>query len=140
MTNNEAINILLIHSAHWTRLTEEKICGMKEGKEAVQALDMAINALEQEPCEDCISREDVYDVIDDAVLWGYPEKEFYKAIRNLPPVQPKQMTGRWIDEGDAGNGNRYCHCSECGKGDEQAKTQVVPYCWWCGAKMQEVEE
>ena len=44
--------------------------------------------------------------------------------------------GRWIDEGLVdGNQNRYCRCSECGKGDTQAISQRVPYCWWCGAKM-----
>ena len=48
--------------------------------------------------------------------------------------------GRWIEEGLVdGNQNRYCRCSECGKGDTQAISQRVPYCWWCGAKMDEVE-
>ena len=48
--------------------------------------------------------------------------------------EPKR--GRWIEEGLVdGNQNRYCRCSECGKGDTQAISQRVPYCWWCGAKM-----
>ena len=55
----------------------------------------------------------------------------------IKALEQEQRTGHWIVEGDAGNGNRYCHCSECGKGDEQAKTQEVPYCWWCGARMKE---
>ena len=49
--------------------------------------------------------------------------------------------GHWIDEGLVdGNQNRYCRCSECGKGDTQAISQRVPYCWWCGAKMGERKE
>lgn len=44
--------------------------------------------------------------------------------------------GHWIDEGLVdGNQNRYCRCSECGKSDTQAISQRVPYCWWCGARM-----
>ena len=47
--------------------------------------------------------------------------------------------GHWIEEGLVdGNGNRYCRCSNCEKGDTQAISQIVPYCWWCGAKMDEV--
>lgn len=59
------------------------------------------------------------------------------AIETLK-AEPKH--GHWIDEGLVdGNQNRYCRCSECGKGDTQAISQRVPYCWWCGAKMDEPE-
>lgn len=55
-------------------------------------------------------------------------------------VEPTKH-GHWIDEGLVdGNQNRYCRCSECGKGDTQAISQRVPYCWWCGSRMDEVEE
>ena len=61
-------------------------------------------------------------------------------IIKAPTVEPIKH-GHWIDEGLVdGNQNRYCRCSECGKGDTQAISQRVPYCWWCGAKMDEVEE
>ena len=57
----------------------------------------------------------------------------------FPTIEPKH--GWWIEEGLVdGNQNRYCRCSVCGKGDTQAISQRVPYCWWCGAKMDEVEE
>lgn len=54
-------------------------------------------------------------------------------------VEPK--TGRWILAGeqwqeDVDNGN-YCFvCSECGKTDVHSKAVTVPYCWYCGAKME----
>ena len=60
---------------------------------------------------------------------------------NCVPTAEPTKHGHWIDEGLVdGNQNRYCRCSECGKGDTQAISQRVPYCWWCGAKMDEVEE
>lgn len=53
--------------------------------------------------------------------------------------RPKE--GEWIDEAVpvclVGKGNRQCRCSLCGHRDIQAKTQKVPYCWFCGAKMNE---
>ena len=52
-----------------------------------------------------------------------------------------EKVGRWIvEDDDIGNDNIYCKCSNCGKGDEHAKGQEVPYCWWCGARMAESEE
>ena len=63
-------------------------------------------------------------------------------IISTAPAVEAQKHGRWIEEGLVdGNQNRYCRCSECGKGDTQAISQRVPYCWWCGAKMMdEVKE
>lgn len=60
-----------------------------------------------------------------------------KQIATAKPVKH----GKWIEEGLVdGNQNRYCRCSECGKGDTRAISQRVPYCWWCGAKMDEEVE
>lgn len=65
---------------------------------------------------------------------------FAEQIKDLNSVEPRKH-GRWIEEGLVdGNQNRYCRCSECGKSDTQAISQRVPYCWWCGAKMDEGEE
>lgn len=58
-------------------------------------------------------------------------------IDSMPTIEAEPIRhGHWIDEGLVdGCQNRYCRCSECGKGDTQAISQRVPYCWWCGAKM-----
>lgn len=50
MTNEEAIKWLKVEASY----IEEDV---GNGKEILEAYDMAIKALEQEPCEDCISRE-----------------------------------------------------------------------------------
>lgn len=47
MTKEEAIEELNAHLIHWKRLLREKICSQEDGKKTINALDMAIKALEQ---------------------------------------------------------------------------------------------
>ena len=65
------------------------------------ALDMAVKALEQEPCEDCVSREKVLKIINFEDVWLHnaeshnanTEIAFYSMlskIKVLPYTQPKQ--------------------------------------------------
>ena len=70
------------------------------------ALDMAIKALEQQRCEDCISRQAVLDTISELNAISFYEaqedsKECYyeirDAIKQLPFVTPQPKIGRWID-------------------------------------------
>lgn len=48
-------------------------------------------ALEQQPCDDCISRQAAIDVIYDNEY----KKDMRKELEQLPPVTPKEKTG-WI--------------------------------------------
>ena len=101
------------------------------------ALDMAIKLLEQEPCDDVISREDVLDAIFD--YWykknivGCSGEDIYKdcafIIKQLPSVQPSRK-GHWIKEVDFGNVPYYV-CSECGV-ESVADTD---FCFACGTDM-----
>ena len=93
--------------------------------EDAEALDMAIKALEQQPCDDCISRETVLEII---------EKEDFKGdaiygIERLPSVTPTRPTGKWIDIGDEGI---IFKCSLCG----MRTTIESHYCPNCGARME----
>lgn len=54
MTRQEDILTLTEHLEHWKRLLSEKICDQSEGEKTIDALQNAIKALEQEPCEDCM--------------------------------------------------------------------------------------
>ena len=45
MTNEQAINVLTNHLAHWQRLLKEGVCLTQEGNETIMALEMAIEAL-----------------------------------------------------------------------------------------------
>ena len=103
---------------------------------------LAINALEQEPYEDAISRQVVLDMLEninaetEGVSFYY--EHYVEYIKNLQSVTPQPKTGQWIDEeGDYGT-----RCSECKKWYPHkiiTKHEVL-YCSSCGAKMQEVEE
>ena len=104
--------------------------------------------LEQEPCDDAISRQAVLEkticapiakvMMGDKVI--YRKIVFVDEIENIPPVTPAEKVGRWIARGLVdSNGNRIYECSECHHSDIQAATMIVPYCWYCGAKMQEVK-
>ena len=43
--------------------------------------------------------------------------------------------GKWIRDYED-HGIEYCRCSECNHGDEHTHGVTVPYCWFCGAKME----
>lgn len=72
---------------------------VKTDTEILNALDMAIKALEQEPCEDAISREDALM----ALTGGWTEltdeviHRFIKRIKALSPVKPQPKTGHCKD-------------------------------------------
>jgi hypothetical protein len=110
----------------------------------------AIKALEQEPCEDAISRKDAINAIKRTVA-----TEQIKELKRLPSVQPKPKTGHWkfIQRGKFID---IC-CSECGyvsvkdyaynytidQLDEQEKKDFfakahMNFCECCGVKMSEI--
>ena len=133
----------------------------------LEALEMAIAALKDEPCEDTISRKHLLSEIDDlmkspwfnrykddggALHFGYTErKEAVEIVRDLcvktePPVTPKPRTGKWIHEEDALGYGGYYRCSCCGKsalyrrGVMKMLNEKTPFCPRCGAKMEGVSE
>ena len=88
-----------------------------------------------EPCEDAVSRKVVQDTIHkwcrDCVDCGTIADE---VIAKIPPVTPKQRTGKWILD----RSGAYC-CSEC---MEPCAGYVMmkprdKFCKMCGAKMTE---
>lgn len=91
MTREEAKGNL-IHAFRWNDMPEK------------EALEMAIKALEQEPCEDCISRQAVNILVDElaraisdercCISRGRSTATIMQDILDLPPVTP-QMMGQW---------------------------------------------
>lgn len=60
-----------------------------------EGVTVSDKALEQEPCGDAISREEVMDVLSDSIN---DDKDYHRAVvllNNLPSVTPKEKT-RWI--------------------------------------------
>ena len=122
--------------------------------EQVDALEMAITALEQQnnvpdtnvgkiPCEDAISRLAAQEAITMSVELKENPFKIWGRIQNLPSVNP-QKTGRWVevtDEETLTTRKYHYECSECGS--HLKAVEKTRYCSECGAlllvdaKMQE---
>lgn len=62
-------------------------------------------------------------------------------ISNFADVVEERKHGHWIQVSDWDkNGQAHFDCSVCGAGDVHADDAEVPYCWHCGAVMDEVAE
>ena len=129
MTREEAINILYGIRADNLNLNDSYT------KDKYNALDMAIKALEQEPCEDAISRAEVIKLIDKHTNDdGTLDDDITCILEELPPIQPKAKVGHWIPT----YGN--VKCSVCGNvKDGRSVGKATHYCDFCSAKM-EVEK
>ena len=72
-------------------------------KELNEALDMAVEALKQEPCEDCISREALLTSLEEPMNWTDSEAEiqqqrdyegFIDLVKNMPSVVEHTIQSR----------------------------------------------
>ena len=104
--------------------------------------EIAIKALEQEPCDDCIRREDALMALTGEYTDSLSEilPKAIKRINALPPVIPTEKVGKWkrISMDKYSEHAKYWYrCDRCGE-DNLGNTN---YCPNCGQrKMQEVEE
>ena len=116
-----------------------------------------IEALEQQTCEDCVSREEVLKAFAEKCAGecacceyngsGYDTAENCKLIKSLPSVTPQPKTGKWIhrEDFDYIDIDKVVHehymCKDCGLIHDfiDGHTGQYNYCPQCGAKM-EVEE
>ena len=87
MTNEEAIEILNGIAPMPRRCDGKSTTHLL----VMEALEMAIKALEQEPCEDCISREEAINEMSNALKRVFVEHRDIaeKAMNKLPSVTPK---------------------------------------------------
>lgn len=95
----------------------------------------AIKNAEQEPCEDCISRQAVLEIAKSSKSNWIDNSVLFKRVNELPPVTPKPKTGHWVEytKPDFTSGYK---CSECGCIDDFKPN----YCSECGAKMGKVRK
>ena len=150
MTREEAIHHLQTYST-------TNGSGMTTDKQHEEAKRIAIEALEQQSCEDCISRADVEQTVEDNILCYThsdrpidqdPDTDCHMAIRialrmlrkdlrKLPPVTPQPKVGHWVDN--------HTTCDKCGWqmiDDVMESPNIVffNYCPACGARMIEPQE
>lgn len=115
---------------------EEAIAHGKEqlevfGGEHAEFIKLAIKALEQEPCEDAISRQSMLDYL--KYLYGeMPEEEF---VKTLPSVTPARKKGKWVVLKDEYGDICEAICSCCGDNGNHRWN----YCPNCGAEMESEE-
>lgn len=108
-----------------------------------EALDIAIKALEQQPCDDTISRERVLEVqMKYAEHMGATKYwQMRDDIKALPSITLKQKTGHWKELEKITSPNELiCECSVCGHVVSFLYYPKSNYCPKCGAKMTESEE
>lgn len=108
-------------------------------KTTIDACKGAIELLEQEPCDDCISRvyiEPIVEELENICVNGDEHiLDLLADIKNAPPVTPQPKMGRWI----AHPKDIYAHlvCDKClSNAPYDCRTN---YCPNCGAKMTESE-
>ena len=122
----------------------------KDGIKMREALDVLTQALEQQPSDNCISRDDLGDAISELTYWHFEDgrlivggggskyETVYKVddvvrIPNvLPSVTPQPKVGKWIKSSIGGA--KICSICQAHMGLSNFK-----YCPNCGAKM-EVEK
>lgn len=107
-----------------------------------EAVKEAMEVLDHETCEDCISRADIQDYIA-KYLSQYLYDDVREAVEvideyigELPSVTSKPKTGHWIEEK-----SEVYKCSSCGGYALEwgGQLKMSNYCPNCGARM-EVEE
>ena len=89
---------------------------------------------------DTISRQDSIRLIENTPYDWSNLTERKNMINKFKALPSAEKTGKWIlakdqIKEDTENGNYRYVCSECDHSDIHAKTQEVPYCWHCGARM-----
>lgn len=91
MTNEEAIVVLQKIKPIPHRGDGKSITHTLE----IIAIDMAIKALEQQPCEDCISRQEAISAIQDEYYYHAVGIDIVDIVAHLPSVTPKAEQ-KWI--------------------------------------------
>ena len=102
--------------------------GVESMQECSEALDMAIKALEQEPCADMVSRDAMWEVLQR--LYG-TEGELVEELMSLPPVLPMPKMGKWVYDKEEDS----YRCSLCTFPCHKDNLGAIPtnYCANCGS-------
>ena len=109
-----------------------------------EVFDLAIKGLEQQPCEDCISREALLDKLEEPMNWTDSEAElqeqrdyegFIELVKSMPSITPTRPKGKWIHWTDDYKDYVTCSCCEYGEEGEVLLSDKTPFCPICGADM-----
>ena len=133
MTNEEAIEVL----------AQDLPCETDE--DLSEAMTMAIKALEQQPCEDCISRQATVERLCKVANFMNEKREglgspyimaalFIQDNKDeFPSVTPKEKTAAWVPTDE--EPHEIYECNACGWLLYDADRTDFEYCPNCGARM-----
>lgn len=126
----------------------------ENGEVPMQLVRQAFKKL-PEPCEDAVSRAAVIDLIEASDLDlanGMDNQAVRSFVKMVPPVTPKQKTGKWIHE-IVNNYTEKMYCSECGEPAPlvlasdgyygvyaRGEIRKTHFCPNCGAEMEGTNE
>lgn len=111
--------------------------GCLESIEALMAEGKIYDIDYQQPCEDAISREKVFEQIScwvNSEEYRYTNATYYltRRIQGISPVTPLPKIGHWIGEENL-DGSIWYMCDNC---KEFEYVNYYDYCPNCGAKME----
>ena len=97
-----------------------------------EVLEFIIKTLEQETCEDCISRKAVKELFQEGSVMGM---YYFLGIDELPSVTPARKKGEWINIDET-----HSKCDQCGAVFEIVSANGgANYCPNCGCRMKSKE-
>lgn len=100
-----------------SELRSQYNCFDEHERDAYHTLSEAIKVLSErpEPCEDTVSRTDVFNAVRGEERGGYVDETvecMLKVMSDLPPVTPKRKTGKWIITSEFED-CYYAKCNQC---------------------------
>lgn len=113
----------------WARGDNKKL----DNSKLYQEHKLILELLEQEPCEDCVSREAVLEIAKSSKSNWIDNSVLFKRVNELPSVTPQPKVAHWIHFASSDD------CSGCGWSTGK---YISPsdYCPKCGARMIEPVE
>lgn len=97
--------------------------------ETVDYTDVAIEALEQEPCEDAIYRQAAIRLAEQGQVQGFAWQ--LRKLIALPSVRPTSKKGKWIE-----NDKGVIVCSCCNTWFPRERKEFMLSCPYCSAEME----
>ena len=94
-----------------------------------QALDIAMKALEQKPCEDAIYRQAAIRLAEQGQVQGFAWQ--LRKLIALPSVRPTSKKGKWIE-----NDKGVIVCSCCNTWFPRERKEFMLSCPYCSAEME----
>jgi hypothetical protein len=129
MTREEALEVIKAYKKRLTNSVSNQLNG------DIEAFDMAIQVLSQEPSGDLISRQELLEDLYKRDYTKFTHRDFVALVQYQDTVQQEPKTGRWMPT----YGN--VKCSVCGSVKESRRVgKATHYCDFCGARMVEPQE